>query len=103
MKRGRMTIHAPYLRPPERRDHAVAMAAELNRPDIDIAAVRRELTVPWPRPEVADKTFLRAQKAITVLLDENARFREVLRDYAKSEIYGARAREVLAALGEHTP
>jgi hypothetical protein len=103
MKKDRMTVQAPYLRPPERRDHAVAMAAELTRPEIDIAAVRRELAVPWPRPEVADKTFLRAQKAITVLLDENARLREALRDYAKSEIYGARAREILAAVGEEAP
>lgn len=68
MKKQRLTKDAPYLLPKQRREHAVSVATELNSKDIDIEAVRRELTVPWPRPEVADRTFLRAQKAISALL-----------------------------------
>lgn len=59
---------APYLPPKERRAHAVAGTVELLSGDIDILAVRRELCTPYPRAEVADATFLRAQKAISALL-----------------------------------
>jgi hypothetical protein len=34
---------------------------------LDIEAVKRELLTPWPRPEVADRVFLRARKAIAQL------------------------------------
>ena len=69
----------PYLMPKQRRKHAVSMAAELNSVEIDIEQVRRELTVPWPRPEVADRIFLRAQKVISILLAERKRLRAALK------------------------
>jgi hypothetical protein len=58
---------APYMLPKQRRQHAVSMATEISSKEIDIEAVKRELLTPWPRPEVGERVFLRALKAIVQL------------------------------------
>lgn len=58
---------APHMKPKQRRQHATEMTVEILKGEIDVAEVKRELCTPWPRPEVADRVFLRALKAITQL------------------------------------
>lgn len=58
---------APFMTPKQRRTHAMEMTVEILKNGVDIAEVKRELLTPWPRPEVADRIFLRALKAIVQL------------------------------------
>lgn len=76
---------APYLKPKERRAHAVSMATELLGKTIDVAAVKQELLIPFPRPEVADRVFLRALRAITLLEADNIALKEQLANLRKSD------------------